>query len=425
MGIVNNHSNHSIGPLDSTTLIRGVYRSLMNTGRTYAGFETRHMSWVDSLRDRKEVLDPMAGYGGLMQHCCQRTPPLSTFGIECNPPSYLWQVLTNPGHSQIINGLCGNILANHLKWPRQRLDVVISDSWFPEESLNMLESLWHTVYNTTKVLVGVQAEEIALSLLLPFVGRLSSTIQGSNAIHVKQGGLCVYKGWRDDFKRYLNRLKQTVISPSCSCGGTHVIQLGDARNIQLGGKRFDAMFTSPPYPNRGDYSKIFAPENHFLQWLNNRDLISSDFILSARLIGGVDVSESGRDLHRAPVSIKSKSANDFLKFIEDYRGTAKAQSDNKVYYLPYYQNYFHGLELAYENIATYLSSSFLGYIVVVNNTARKRVIPVDKFICETWKRLGFQTEIVDVREMAHLGGINPRVKGLSARHAEYTIKVQR
>lgn len=423
MGTVN--INQAGRPLDSTTLIRDVYRALLNTSRTYAGFEKRHMAWVDSLCDRREVLDPMAGYGGLMQHCSKRTPPMATYGIECNPPAYFWQVLMHPRHADIVTELCDRMLANRAKWPRQHLRVAVSDSWFPEESLLMLDSMWHTVKDAAISVAGAQAEEISLALLLPFVGRLSSTIQGSGAIHVKEGGLCVFNGWRDDLVRYIGAVQRAVNMVARSCESTHVIRLGNACNIRLGRKRFDAMVTSPPYPNRGDYSKIFAPENEFLRWLHGKGFISPDNILHERLIGSVDVSEPERSAQHVSASLKSKSANDFVEFVAGYRGTPKAQSDNRAYYLPYYRNYFHGIETAYENISRYLSSDFIGYIIVVNNTARKRVIPVSQFICETWERLGFYTRIVGDREMSHMGGINPRVKGLSARHAEYTIRVER
>jgi hypothetical protein len=121
-------------------------------------------------------------------------------------------------------------------------------------------------------------------------------------------------------------------------------------------------------------------------------------------------------------ALKQKS---FYLFIANYSETKRAKMDNEVYYLPYYCNYFYGLERAYENISQYLASNFIGYIIAVNNTARKKIVPVSEFVQETWVRLGFQAKIESFKELAHVGGINPRVKGLSARHVEYTIKVYR
>ncbi len=419
MGTVSNR-------LNSTTLIRGVYRALLNTGRTYAAFEPRHMRWVDSLRGRKEVLDPMAGYGGIMRYCSTPDYPITAYSIEQNPPAYFWQVLTHPGHASIVKELCHNVLDRRKNWPRPHLRIAVSDSWFPEESLPIIESLWHLVMAASNQLGKGQAVEFSLALLLPFVGRLSSTIQGNVVTHVKKGGLCVYHGWQKDFAEYISALLRTVQEHSShQTNKKHVIRLGDARTIRLGNKRFKAMITSPPYPNSRDYSKIFAPENAFLRWLNERGLISSDYVLHDRVIGGSDVSTAGGRGQQVLANIKSNSATEFLKFIAEFKGSRTAEYDNSVYYLPYYRNYFHGLEIAYENIARYLSKDFVGYVIVVNNTARKRVIPVAKFMLETWRRLGFDAQIEHDKELSHMGGINPRVKGLSARHVEYTIKVKR
>ena len=83
------------------------------------------------------------------------------------------------------------------------------------------------------------------------------------------------------------------------------------------------------------------------------------------------------------------------------------------------------IEKSYENISKLLSKDFEGYIIAVNNTARKKVIPVAEMIIETWKRLGFKASIYATKELSTVGGINPRAKGISAKHMEYTIKVWR
>ncbi len=65
--------------LDSTTLLRDIYRALLNTGRTYACFEKRHIAILNKLKKRGVILDPMAGYGGTMKFCCELEPNLSSY----------------------------------------------------------------------------------------------------------------------------------------------------------------------------------------------------------------------------------------------------------------------------------------------------------------------------------------------------------
>ncbi len=418
MGMVKNNIN-------STTLIRGIYRALLNTGRTYAAFESRHMMLLEQLKDRGDILDPMSGYGGLMKYCSESEYSLASYNIECNPPSYYWQYLMHPENNELFRKLCADILKASDRWPRPRVNIAASDDWFPEDSLCLFESLWLLTWKYANKLSNKKANDITIAFLLPFVGRLSSCIQGNVVTHVKKGGLCVYVGWREDFKRYISKLICIFNENNKKCKGKkHTIRLGDAASIKIANKRFSAMLTSPPYPNSRDYFKMFAPENSFLQWLFENGYIPN-ITPQLRLIGSSNVSEKDRFTKHTPDEIKSTQAKEFLSFIANYSETKRAKKDNEVYYLPYYCNYFYGLEKVYENISQYLASNFIGYIISVNNTARKRIIPVSDFIQETWVRLGFQVKIEAIKELAHVGGINPRVKGLSARHVEYTIKVYR
>ena len=114
-----------------------------------------------------------------------------------------------------------------------------------------------------------------MALILPFVGRLSSSIPGDVTTEVKQGGICVYKDFHDDLTTYLQAVQARLYKIEReSQSDTHTIWLGDCRTIKLPRRRFAAMITSPPYPNHRDFFSIFAPENNCLSWLYERNLIN-------------------------------------------------------------------------------------------------------------------------------------------------------
>jgi len=56
-------------------------------------------------------------------------------------------------------------------------------------------------------------------------------------------------------------------------------ELGDARSLPLKSEQITAVVTSPPYPNRHDYSRVFAIELMlcFLDWQGNRELRYQSF----------------------------------------------------------------------------------------------------------------------------------------------------
>jgi len=96
-----------------------------------------------------------------------------------------------------------------------------------------------------------------------------------------------------------------------------------------------------------------------------------------------------------------------------------------VYYLPYLRKYFIAIEKAYENVARFAAKSFVGFIVVVDNTHRGVVIPVGAIVVEIWKELGFQATIHSSKEVFHVGAKNPRAKGIRAKHQEIVVWVWR
>lgn len=397
----------------------------MNTGRTYAAFRDEQLSpLLDSLGDHKEILDPMAGYGCLMTSCARSLHSLRSYNIECNPPSYFWQLLINPGNSERLGYLADAVLSQKCRWPTTRLSVDASESWFPESSLNLLRKLWCLCLDASSG-IFVRPSQMTLAFLLPFVGRLGSFVQGNVVTQVKPGGICVYSGWRDDFEEYIQALKRLLDGERQDCRQSrHTVLLADARTWKSGRKRFSAMITSPPYPNGRDYSRIFAIENAFIEWMVGSRMID-DVSLKTRLIGCPVVAEEDGYTKKRRQDVKSPIARKFLAFLESYSESRRAVEDNRVYYVPYYSNYFHDLELAYENVAKSLSSTFEGYIIAVNNTARRRVIPVAQTVVQIWRRLGFDARIKSTEELTHVGGMNPKVKGFTSRHTEYTIRVSR
>jgi hypothetical protein len=102
-----------------------------------------------------------------------------------------------------------------------------------------------------------------------------------------------------------------------------------------------------------------------------------------------------------------------------------AAYDDRVYYIPYLSRYFSDLESAYANVSRSLSRSCEAFIVVVNNTFRGEVVPLAEIVMDIWSSLGFSAAIAKVQEGFHVGTMNPRARGIRARHTEYTIRVTR
>jgi hypothetical protein len=406
--------------LGRTTLIREVYRALINTGRTYAAFREKDRETVQSLAGRGVILDPMSGYGGLASFCSEIG--IESFGVEYNPPQYYWQLLSNPGLTQQNLTAIELLSDSRRHWPRTRARAIVSDNFFPEETLSVIRRLLNMSSELVKEntdLDDEQAFETALTILLPFFGRLGCMCPGDVSTHTKQGGTCVLLGWQDDLATYLHAMQERLIGirdrSKCTTQG---LVFGDARYVNFGRRRFKALFTSPPYPNHRDFTSIMLPENTLLTTLG----IGKSYNLSSHEQGIIGSNFVKGETIRNP---SSSIANAFLNNAGSLRRSSRSTYDDEVYYFPYFKRYFAAIEDAYLNVSKFLHSSFLGYVVVVNNTHRGLVVPVSETIQEIWQSLGFNAEVHEAKEMFHYGTKNPRSKGVRARHTEYVVKIWR
>lgn len=412
--------------MNRINIIRDPYRSLLNNGRTYAAFEkTTTLPLIEKLSHHKIIADPMAGYGSLMNFCAEKNIP--TFNIEYNPPSYLWIVATNPNNSDAIINIINIVEKKNLKFLEIEKHADISSSWFSERSKEIVIRLFELICNAAKNCIErPKQEEVSLAILLPFVGRLSSHVPGNIVSHVKEGGICVYNNLKEDFKCYLLCLKNKLIGiRNNSNKEQHDVVFGDLRTIKLE-TTVSAFITSPPYPNGRDYHKMFGPENDCILFMRENRIIDGMLIIE-ELISSPIVSKFKNNYVDIIEKISSNTAKRFIKQIENFRGSKQAKYDNEVYYIPYFSNYFYQIQKAYQNFINCLEKNCEGYIVVVNNTARNKVIPVAESIVDVFNSFGFETKICEnlTRELFHFGSINPRAKGFRAKHMEYVINVRR
>jgi hypothetical protein len=406
--------------LSRITLIREIYRALINTGRSYAAFTQKERELVDRLKSKGEIFDPMSGYGLLMRYCS--TAGIKSFGVEYNLPQYLWQLLCHPSYSEHFLQAIKIIRSRRARWPRTVLKAVVSDEFFPEASLRILERLLRLTKQAIEECFGedLNIDRLALALLLPFAGRLSCSVPGDISTHTKVGGMCIFSDWEKDYEAYL-RAAQTRLEHITLTAKTrnHKLMYGDARIYKFPKRRFRAMITSPPYPNHRDFTSMFAPEHALLHELgldgNNAPRQFSEHIIGSNFVS-----------NRPKIVPESKAALHFLNDITKLERNKTATYDDEVYYIPYFENYFIDLEKAYKNVSSACANAdFEGYIVVVNNTHRNLVIPVSEVILEIWTSLGFNATVSASNELFHIGTKNPRARGLRAKHMEYIIKVWR
>lgn len=403
--------------------LRSIYRTLFSRRKAYAAFDRGQiLNLLKKLNPTSTVLDPMSGYGVLAEVC--RPLGISTHSIELNPPSYLWQVFLSPDSKEGIVTAIRALEKSHTRIKLQK-EFEVSDTWFPNQSAHILQKMWERALpEVEKSYSKEKAEDMLAAVLLPFLGRLAAYSEGTINIQVKKGGIVFYKNWTLDLKNYLRIIQDVIFNDAQCTNSNHEITFGNSLCSLEMRNKFSYIVTSPPYPNMRDYYAFFFPENYALENIF-RIKRFTEFSIRENIIGSAMVSEFKKKNEVNFETLTSECAKKFLNDLKSWKGAKKSIDDNISYYIPYYYSYFLSLEKAYTNIHKLLTPKVDGYIVVVNNTARKFTIPVNTFIKEIWGHFGCTSAEELATERAHVGSINPRVVGFKARHTEYAIRITR
>jgi len=407
--------------ISKLTLIRKPYRTLLNSGQGYAAFGIDAVSQLVAKLGQTTILDPMSGYGSLLDICSKKGIPSAS--VEINAPLYLWQLIRWPELTDDFIRAIDVILTRSANWPKAPMRAETSSQWFTDKALSLLDELMRLTSEVLETRCDsnkFNSEIMAAALMTPFCGRLSCcTESDNNPTWVKKGGIVVYEKWENDYKEYLISLKSLLANNAKAAvqGIRHKIILGDCRLIDFSNMQIRAMITSPPYPNHSDYFKMLEPEVHYCSHLKISDIYIAP---ATRYIGST--KKKGTTQKPYPLQV----AGEFL----DYVLTSSVKSKKKAaantnYHYPIYANYFNGLYDAYANISRAAAPGFNGYIIVRNNHFRNREIPVAQAVIEIWQSFGFKSNIIDEIEVFHTGTKNPRAKGKKAKQSEFIIEISK
>jgi len=407
--------------ISKLNLIRKPYRTLLNGESGYAAFDVTAVSDLVDRLGQTMILDPMSGYGSLLDICSKKGIP--SVSIEISAPLYLWHLIRWVDLTDDFIGAIDTLLMRSASWPKVVTRAEASNQWFTETALGLLDDLVQLTRSSLepkRTSSVIKTDIMAAALMIPFCGRLSCcTESDNNPTWVKKGGIVVYGKWEHDFREYLTSLRSFLVKNASTAilGITHKIILGDCRLIDFSKMQVRAMITSPPYPNRSDYFKMFEPEIYYCSHLNLPDLTIAS---PTQYIGSTKVKGT---IHK-PYPLKVAKA--FLDYVPTSVSKSKKKAAaNATYYYPSYANYFSGLYDAYANVSRAAAPGFRGYIIVRNNHFRNIEIPVAQTVIEIWQNFGFNAKIINQIEVFHTGTKNPRARGTKAKQLEFTIEISK
>ena len=183
---------------------------------------------------------------------------------------------------------------------------------------------------------------------------------------------------RQRFKIQVENMLSEVMTISPTNGLVFKVSDGDARKLKLPRSRFDGLITSPPYPNRHDYSRIFH-----IELLMLGSLESEIIDLRYRTL------RSHVEAHEPDYSADSLSAFGYSES-ETLTGTLEQlpeETDERI--APMLRGYFEDLYLSLKVAYLSLKPGARAAYIVGNVRYGGVSIPVDEILAEVGKQAGF------------------------------------
>lgn len=393
--------------------ISHIYKGLIARNRAFGSFKEKDeldiiledITQNISLGER--ILDPMSGYGGGMRFWGRNG--FKTTNIELNPPAYYWQILNNPSNIIKIQISIKQLLNRIKELPQIKQSISVSDNFFTPVSIDLISKIYELIYSIN------EDKELSIAIMLPFVSRFAHYQRSStNITHFKEGGLCSYVNWNLDFIKYLKSLNALLEEESKQyLESDHTNILSDIMDVCLDNK-FHYFVTSPPYPNYRDYSKFFRIENWVLD-----NIIEKKNYNFQRMIGSNTVS--GKSYGKIESGVVHTFLSELLEKSEKL--SKKAKNDIRVYYHPYFCQYFYNIQEAFKKVDSLLTESAIGYIVVNDNITRDILIPVGASIGDIFTSMGYQIKEINTSHVSHYGNIGKQAKRINSHHVRHIIKV--
>ena len=292
-----------------------------------------------------------------------------------------------------------------------RCPRVPTEQWIETSVLKKLTLAWNRSEE--------QSESIAVltkAVLLLAIRHFSSFIRTKNPTWFKPGGLrpriTAKQGFRSAIERLGKFYQHTYAKQSEIKGGRILLTDYDASRSAPRCK-VDVIITSPPFCNRVDWDRLYAPEHFFLDavgvWHTR-----TEFLGTTAVHGYTDFDAELKFV---------RERSDYLRgFLEKVRKRQTRNEERSDYYVKYFTRYFAGLIRVFDTAAGVLRKKNAGiYFVVQDNVHRGLPINISQALSESLSKQGFRVGLVKSWERHHMGlqNISRRHKLVSPKQEEY------
>ena len=318
------------------------------------------------------VFDPFCGGGTTLIK--SRLDGYNSIGLDISPFSvFLSNVLTTSYNvSKLVNTL--TIISHEINHRVEIPDVAILNKSFSVSSLKYIYSLRDSINVLQR-----QERDFFLFSLLSILNSVSKAKKSGGFLRITDQKKVPAITIKTLFIKTSEKLINDVQTIKYSGASAKAI-IGDAREYPsfIKEKSYDAILTSPPYPNRHDYTRIYELE-----------------LLIGFINSNVTLKNLRYDTLRSHVEARKRfDAKGYVKPISLNRITEKLNNLelNNTKIVSTIDGYFEDMYLSLKEMAYVLKQSGHIGLVVSNVRFAGVMIPVDELLCEIGEQVGLKAE---------------------------------
>jgi len=316
------------------------------------------------------VFDPFCGGGTTLIK--SKLDGYNSVGLDISPFSiFLTEVMTTNFNADALRNTLGKI-SHKIKRSTEIPDVAILQKAFSDETLKYIYSLRDSIDELPN-----KERNFYLFVLLSILNDVSKAKKSGGFLritdHRKVPYQIVKKKFIETANKYINNLSVYKFADT-----TCKLVLGDARNYpdEIKKIRYDAIITSPPYPNRHDYTRIYELE---------------------LLVGFIQDNDTLKNLRyntlRSHVEAKKIFDTNCYKKprrLEKIINNLKEQKLNNPQIVATLEGYFEDMYLCLKEMSGSLKEEASLALVVSNVRFAGVMIPVDELLAELGEQAGLE-----------------------------------
>lgn len=336
------------------------------------------------------VLDPFCGGGTTMLACKERG--VNATGYDIMPFSvFISNVKTSHFDSMSLER---DLKSFKMVKTEERLpNVKIIDKAFTPSVKKAILEIRTWIYYLSKH----QSKKFFLLALLNTINRVSKAVKSGGFLRLVKRR-ATYDKTVKIFISIASKMIQDVKTNPPNSNAEVKAFIGDARKLPAG-RLYDAVITSPPYPNRHDYTRVYALE-----------------LLTAFINSNRELKKLRYRTLRSHVEAKPFPVYDYIppKLLEGKISILKSKNLNNQKVLPMLKGYFEDMYLVLREINKNLKKGGNALMVVSNVRYEGIAIPVDRILGE----IGFQAglELIAIWVVRKRGNSSQQMKKYS-RHS--------